>query len=177
MPSIMVTPLALIDDTIRARAPSHLLTLLGPDYMIDHHKSFDTPRHLRIKVNDIAWALPGQTEPRNHHAKSVLAFVDSWDRKAPMLVHCWAGISRSTASMFMALCKLNPKVDELAILRRMRRLAPHIAPNPLLVAHADQLLGREGRMVDALDAIGPAIPASEGFLFELPATITPGDLD
>ena len=177
MPSIMVTPLSLIDDTIRSRAPSHLLTLLGPGYMIDHHRSFDTPRHLRIKVNDIAAALPGQTEPRNHHAQSVLNFVDSWDRTAPMLVHCWAGISRSTASMFMALCKLNPEVDELAILRRMRRLAPHIAPNRLLVAHADDLLGRDGRMVDALDAIGPAIAASEGFLFELPATIKPGDLD
>lgn len=177
MPRIMVTPLAIIDATIRSHGPSHLLTLLGPDYMIAHHRAFDPQRHLRIQVNDIAAPLHGQTEPRAPHADAVLRFVDTWDRKAPMLIHCWAGISRSTASMFMALCKLNPEVDELAILRRMRKLAPHIAPNRLLVAHADDLLNRNGRMVDALDEIGPAIAASTGFLFELPAAISRGELD
>lgn len=177
MPSIMVTPLALIDVAIRARKPSHLLTLLGPDYMIGHHHTFTRDRHLRIKVHDIASVLPGQTEPRANHAEAVLTFIDGWDRTAPLLIHCWAGISRSTASMYMALCKLNPEADETAILRKMRTLAPHIAPNRLLVAHADDLLKRDGRMVDALDAIGPASGADMGFLFELPALLAPGDLD
>ena len=171
MPRIMVTPLSLVDETVRAHAPSHLLTLLGPDYMIEHHGAFAPPRHLRIQVNDIAAPIAGQTEPSAGHAARVLAFVDDWDRSAPMLIHCWAGISRSTASMFMALCKLNPERDETDILARMRRLAPHIAPNRLLTAHADALLGRGGRLVDALDAVGPARPASEGYLFELPAFI------
>ena len=131
---------------------------------------------ISFQVNDIAAPIAGQTEPSAGHAARVLAFVDDWDRSAPMLIHCWAGISRSTASMFMALCKLNPERDETDILARMRRLAPHIAPTRLLTAHADDLLGRGGRMVDALDAVGPARPASEGYLFELPAFI-PGEAD
>lgn len=171
MPKIMVTPLSVIDEIILAHRPSHMLTLLGPDYMIDHHRSFETPRHLRVKIHDIASVLPGQTEPRSVHAEQVLAFADTWDRSAPMLIHCWAGISRSTASMFMILCKLNPQADEVGILRRMRDLAPHIAPNRLLVAHADDLLNRQGRMVDALDAVGRGRPADMGYHFELPALL------
>lgn len=169
MPRIFVAPLSLIDDVIRIEEVTHLITLLGADYMINEHRAIAAGRHLRIEVNDIAVPLPGQTEPQRRHAEQVLAFVDDWDRSKPLVIHCWAGISRSTASMFMILCKLNPSVPELDILKEMRRLAPHIAPNRLLTAHADDLLGRDGRMVDAIDLVGPARPASEGFPFELPA--------
>lgn len=171
MPKIIVTPLSLIEETIRSEGPSHLLSLLGPDYMIPAHKAFDAPRHLRVSIHDIAAPALGQTEPAAIHAQSVLEFADSWDRVKPMLIHCWAGISRSTASMFMILCKLNPQVSEVEILKRMRDLAPHISPNRLLTAHADDILGRGGRMVDALDAVGPAQVADIGFLFHLPVVI------
>ena len=172
MPRILVTPLSLIETVISGERPSHLLSLLGPDYMIDAHPAFAADRHLRISVNDIASVLPGQVEPQAAHVASVLRFAETWDHDSPMLIHCWAGISRSTASMFMILCKLNPQMAEVDILRRMRALAPHIAPNRLLVAHADAQLGRDGRMMDALDQVGPSRPADIGFRFELPAQIS-----
>jgi predicted protein tyrosine phosphatase len=173
MPKILVTPLAEIEKVIGLDRPSHLLSLLGPDYMIGAHPRFPDGRHLRIEIHDIAFAMDGQREPRRAHVDQVLAFADDWDRTSPMLIHCWAGISRSTASMFMILCKLNPGTDELGILRRMRRLAPHIQPNRLLVALADERLGRDGRMVEALDAAGPADLATMGYRFELPALLDP----
>ena len=173
MSKLIVTPLSLIEQTILRERPSHLLSLLGPDYMIDAHGAFETARHLRISVHDISNALPGHTEPTRAHAVEVLAFADTWDRKRPMLIHCWAGISRSTASMFMILCKLNPEVRELDILRRMRTRAPHVKPNGLLTAHADTLLGRDGRMVDALDLVGAADMVEMGRYFEIPATLSP----
>lgn len=171
MPSVLVCPLSHIDDVIAQRSASHLISLLGPDYMIAPHRAIEASNHLRVEVHDIAEVLPGQVEPQRRHAERVLAFAGGWDRARPLVIHCWAGISRSTASMFMILCKLNPDVPEVRILREMRRLAPHIAPNRLLVAHADDLLGRSGRMVDAVDLIGPAIAASEGFPFDLPADL------
>ena len=169
MSRIIVCPLSRIDDVIKAERASHLLTLLGPDYMIGHHGAMAADRHLRLRVNDIPESLPGQIAPQRSHAEQVLAFADAWDRTQPMVIHCWAGISRSTAAMWMTLCRLNPDADELEVLSAMRARAPHIAPNRLLVAHADDLLGRDGRMVDALDAVGPAVAASEGFPFFLPA--------
>jgi predicted protein tyrosine phosphatase len=171
MPRILVCPLSHIDDVIAARGASHLISLLGPDYMIPPHRAIATANHLRVEVHDIAEMLPGQLAPQRRHAEHVLAFGGRWDRAKPLVIHCWAGISRSTASMFMILCKLNPSVPEIDILREMRRLAPHIAPNRLLVAHADDLLGRDGRMVDAVDLIGPAVAASEGYPFDLPADL------
>jgi len=169
MSRIIVCPLSHIDDVIRMEGASHLLTLLGPDYMIDAHGAIAADRHLRLGVHDIAEILPGQIAPQRNHAAQVLEFADAWDRTSPMVIHCWAGISRSTAAMWMTMCKLNPGHDELDILRAMRDRAPHIAPNRLLVAYADELLGRDGRMVDALDAVGPAEAVSEGFPFYLPA--------
>ncbi|MFT3808923.1 MAG: hypothetical protein QM698_03330 [Micropepsaceae bacterium] len=169
MSRIIVCPLSRIDDVIKTERASHLLTLLGPDYMISHHGAMPEGRHLRVRVHDIPEPLPGQIAPQRGHAEQVLAFADTWDRVSPMVIHCWAGISRSTAAMWMTLCKLNPQADEFAILSAMRERAPHIAPNRLLVAHADDLLGRDGRMVDALDAAGPAIAASEGFPFSCPS--------
>jgi predicted protein tyrosine phosphatase len=169
MSRIIVCPLSKIDDVIRLEQASHLLTLLGPDYMIEAHGAIAADRHLRLKMHDIPERLPGQVAPQRTHAAEVLAFADRWDRSSPMVIHCWAGISRSTAAMWMTMCKLNPDADELEILRAMRERAPHIAPNRLLVAFADDLLGRQGRMVDALDTIGPARPASEGYPFFLPS--------
>jgi len=172
MSRIIVCPLSRIDDVIALEKASHLLTLLGPDYMIEAHGAIARDRHLRLKLHDIAEILPGQMPPQREHAAQVLAFANTWDRSSPMVIHCWAGISRSTAAMWMTLCKLNPDADELDILSAMRDRAPHIAPNRLLVAFADELLGRDGRMVDALDAVGPAQAASEGFPFFLPADFT-----
>ena len=171
MPKILVTPLAEIEKVIGLDRPSHLLSLLGPDYMIEAHPRFPQGRHLRVSIHDIAEALEGQIAPARIHVDQVLKFADSWDRTSPMLIHCWAGISRSTASMFMILCKLNPDVDELSILQRMRRLAPHIQPNRLLVTFADERLGRDGRMIEALDAVGRGEPATMGCRFELPALL------
>lgn len=173
MSKLIVTPLSLIEETILRERPSHMLSLLGPDYMIDAHGAFETAKHLRISVHDISNALPGHTEPTRQHATEVLAFADTWDGTRPMLIHCWAGISRSTASMFMILCKLNPQLRELDILRQMREQAPHVKPNGLLTAHADQLLGREGRMVDALDLVGPPDLVEMGRYFEIPAKLPP----
>lgn len=169
MSRIIVCPLSRIDDIIALEKASHLLTLLGPDYMIEAHGAIAPNRHLRLKLHDIAENQPGRTPPQREHAAQVLAFADAWDRTSPMVIHCWAGISRSTAAMWMTLCKLNPDADEYDILSAMRERAPHISPNRLLVAYADELLGRDGRMVDALDAAGPADPVHEGFPFFLPA--------
>ena len=174
--TIYVAPLSKVEHTIASRAVSHLVTLINNDTPVPTPASIAKERHLRLAMNDICEPADGLVLPGEHHVAELVRFTLDWHRAAPLLIHCWAGISRSTASMFMALCKLNPGVSEVAILKRMRALAPHIAPNRLLVAHADDLLGRDGRMVDALDEIGPAIPASEGFLFELPAAITQADL-
>jgi len=86
-----------------------------------------------------------------------------------MLIHCWAGISRSTASAFAIACERNPHADEHAIALALRRAAPHAYPNRRLVALADDILGRRGRMIEAVEAMGDNNFAMEGVPFDLPA--------
>ena len=54
-----------------------------------------------------------------------------------MLIHCWAGISRSTAAAYVALCALNPHADERTLANRLRSASPQASPNPRIVALAD----------------------------------------
>ena len=103
------------------------------------------------------------------HIERVLAFVRGWNRSAPMVVHCYAGISRSTASAFAAACALNPHRDEISIARQIRAASPIAQPNRLIVSLADKVLGREGRMLRALNEMGPGSMMVEGrpFVVEL----------
>ncbi|HEX3709390.1 MAG TPA: protein tyrosine phosphatase, partial [Pseudolabrys sp.] len=97
----------------------------------------------------------------------LIDFVGGWDRAAPMVVHCFAGISRSTAGAYVAACALNPRRNERDIAWAIRRASPTAQPNARIVSIADMLLGRDGRMVEAIETLGPADPALEGHPFRI----------
>ena len=85
-----------------------------------------------------------------------------------MLVHCWAGISRSMAATYIILCDRFGRGSELMAARAIRSRAPHAYPNALLVRHADELLGRQGRMIEAIRSIGAGKMVAEGDVVEFP---------
>jgi predicted protein tyrosine phosphatase len=90
-----------------------------------------------------------------------------WRQNAPLVVHCYAGVSRSTAAAFASVCALNPRSKETAIAAALRRASPTATPNSRIVALADELLGRQGRMIRAAEAIGPGIVTAEAEPFRL----------
>ncbi|AKF87341.1 Predicted protein tyrosine phosphatase [Myxococcus fulvus] len=68
-----------------------------------------------------------------------------------VLVHCEAGISRSTASALTLFAVwLGPGYEEEAV-ARVFQLVPEAWPNETLVRLADTRLGREGRLVAAVE--------------------------
>jgi predicted protein tyrosine phosphatase len=85
-----------------------------------------------------------------------------------MVMHCYAGVSRSTAAAFIALCALTHD-PEIAIARNLRRLSPSATPNRRLVALADDILSRQGRMVAAVDSIGRGADCFQGEVFWMDA--------
>ena len=86
-------------------------------------------------------------------------------------MHCWAGISRSTAAAYILAIAINPDLDKEALAQELRRRAPSATPNPLLVSMADEKLGRGGRMVAAIARIGRGADAFSGTPFILPLTL------
>lgn len=162
-----VCSLAALPETVRATGASHVLTVMANVEQVERPASVLPANHLRVAMDDITEHIDGFTAPCEAHVEKVLAFVRGWDRNAPMVVHCYAGISRSTASAFAAACLLNPQKDELAIARQIRAASPIASPNRLIVGLADSLLGRQGRMLRALDEMGPGSMTAEGRPFRI----------
>ena len=162
-----VCSLAALPDTVRATGASHVLTVMANIEQVMRPASVLPANHLKISMDDITEQMDGFTAPSEAHVEKVLGFVRGWERAAPMVVHCYAGISRSTASAFAAACLLNPQKDEAAIARAIRAASPIAQPNRLIVGLADKLLGRQGRMLRALDEMGPGSMMAEGRPFRI----------
>tara|TARA_R110000868_G_scaffold91679_5_gene254068 strand:- start:13577 stop:14092 length:516 start_codon:yes stop_codon:yes gene_type:complete len=165
---IYISPLSGVEDAIKRHGPSHLVSLLDPDSMISTPGGIDAARHLRLCVNDIATPVDTLTPPGEAHVAELISFIRDWDQASPLLVHCWAGISRSTAAAFIALCVLNENQSEDALAQLIRQRGAHAYPNRLMVRLADDLLRRKGRMRDAVEAMGPARATWEGVTFSVP---------
>lgn len=168
MPFIVVTPLSMLLQSIETHRPSHLVTLLSPEHMIETPPQIATARHLRLALNDVADALGMEAPPDEQHIARLIAFGRDWNAASPMLVHCWAGISRSMAAAYAVLCDRAGPGYEFEVARSLRAQAPHAFPNPLMVRLADTMLAREGRMVEAITAIGRGEIAAEGRCVILP---------
>jgi len=164
---IHVCSLAALPETVKSTGASHILTVMANVDQVQRPASVLEVNHLKVSMDDITEQMDGFLAPSDQHIEKVLNFVRGWDRSAPMVVHCYAGISRSTASAFAAACMLNPHRNEIEIARQIRERSPIASPNRLIVSLADKALGREGRMLRALDEMGPGSMTVEGRPFRV----------
>lgn len=166
---IHVCALSALPDVVAGCSASHLVTCLQDEILVETPALIRPECHVRLHVHDISEPMPGYAAPSEQHMARLIAFVRLWNGQGPMVIHCWAGISRSTAAAFVSLCALNPGVPELSIARRLRDASPTAWPNRLMIRLGDAALGRSGRMVAAVEAIGRGAGAYEAQPFSLPA--------
>jgi predicted protein tyrosine phosphatase len=164
---IHVCSLARLHETVEDTGARHVVSLIGDEARIERPTAIAEENHLWLRLHDISAPLDGHIMPDEEHIANLFSFVRRWDRRAPLVVHCYAGISRSTASAFASVCALNPRRDEASIARALRRASPTATPNIRIVSLADRLLGRNGRMVAAIETIGRGALAAEGIPFRL----------
>jgi len=166
---IHVCSLARLHDTVRESGARHVVTLIKDISLVHRPPSIAAQNHLLLDMDDIAEPIDGYVAPAEEHVGDLIRFVRAWPREAPMVVHCYAGISRSTAGAFVTACALNPQRDEAQIARAIRDASPTAMPNIRIVTLADRLLGRDGRMVAAVRSMGPGVMAyaSEPFRLDL----------
>ena len=166
---IHVCPLSAVPDVVTGCSASHLLTCLQDEIVVETPALIRPDLHVRLHVDDISQPIAGYVAPDEQHVAKLIDFAVSWGGQGPMVVHCWAGISRSTAAALISLCALNPEASERLIAKRLREASPTAYPNRLMIKLADAALGRKGRMVDAVESIGRGIVAQEARPFWLPA--------
>lgn len=164
---IHVCSLARLHDTVLETGARHVVTLMKNISQVRRPESVNAENHLLLDMDDISMPMEGYVAPCEDHVAQLLDFAGGWNRAAPLVVHCFAGISRSTAGAFIIACALNPKRDEGETARLLRASSPTAQPNIRLITLADDLLGRAGRMIAAVEAIGPGLAANEGVPFRL----------
>src|SRR6187402_2523896 len=166
---IHVCSLARLHDTVRETGARHIVTLIKDVSLVHRPATVLAENHLLLDMDDIVDHVDGYVAPAEEHVGELLRFVRKWDRTAPLVVHCYAGISRSTAGAFVTACALNPRRDELTIARALRAASHTATPNIRIVSLADRMLGRNGRMVTAIQSIGPGMAAyaTEPFRLDL----------
>jgi predicted protein tyrosine phosphatase len=167
--TILVSSLARAPGLIAERRPERIVSLLDPASPFPHPGE---SQHLRLEIHDIDLHEPHLTAPHETHVRDIIAFVEGWSLNAPILIHCWAGVSRSTATAFITACIHNPSTDEEEIAWALRRASPTATPNRRLVALADAELGRGGRMIAAAERIGRGVTDWQSFIEAHPFELT-----
>jgi len=164
---IHVCSLSRLYRTVEDTGAHHIVTLLKDVNLVHRPNTIAPANHLILGMDDITEPLNGYVAPADEHVIRLIAFVQRWNRARPLVIHCYAGISRSTAGAFVAACALNPQRDECSIARALRQASATAIPNIRIVSLADRVLGRNGRMTSAVEMIGRGTPAMEAEPFRL----------
>jgi predicted protein tyrosine phosphatase len=137
----------------REAGVTHLLSIMDPDTP-DPFVFADIPpeRRLTLRFHDVILPHPDYVRPERADMERVLAFGRTLPDGDPahLLVHCHMGISRSTAAATALLVQAHPHMAEDDVLAHVQAIRPRAWPNSVMIGHADQLLGREGRLLAAL---------------------------
>jgi len=108
---------------------------------------------------DIVQPTPEWPEaPTRNHVREVIRFAEGVAEDHNVLVHCAAGISRSSATALTILASKHERTREGAdrALRALLEVKREIHPNATIVRHADKLLGFKGVLVQRYKEIFPA---------------------
>jgi predicted protein tyrosine phosphatase len=170
---IFVCPLSKLLEMIERHKPTRVVSVLDPGSQFPELGSAYTDSHLRLEFHDIHFPILNYVLPAPAHVDRLLNFVSHWNPEESLLIHCRAGIGRSTATAYIAACFHNPQMDERHIAAALRRAAPFARPNEVLVRVADEALGRSGRMLAAITESGrnlPPLHLMEGEVFQIAST-------
>lgn len=165
MPRLHVCSWELLHETVRQTDASHVLTLMKNVDQVTTPAGIAPRHHLKLDFADILEERPGEVAPSATHVAGILDFVAGWDGARALVIHCYAGISRSTAGAFIAACALRPDLPEADVADMIRTRSPSAVPNARLIRFADGRMGRNGRMIAAVDRIGAGTGATTGTPF------------
>ena len=134
---------------------SHVLSILDPDWPVpEAFGAFGEHAKCELRFHDIIEDNPALVAPRREHVVELLAFgrdlLAEPRADAHLLVHCHAGVSRSTASMALLLAQAMPEVSGARIFDEILQIRPPAWPNLRILELGDPMLGRNGELVAAV---------------------------
>jgi predicted protein tyrosine phosphatase len=132
-----------------------VVSILDPDWPTPEDLAlYAGARRLMLRFHDEIDPHPGIILPDRADVAQLLAFGRglAQQRQAHLLVHCHAGVSRSTAAASLVLAQAAPERPAAAAIEAVAALRPQAWPNLRIIELGDELLGRGGEIVDATRA-------------------------
>lgn len=163
---LIISSLAGAADAFARHRPSRVISLLCEEEKVPEFPGLDPKKRLLLYVDQESCAAT-ITRAATDRAREIVDFARGWDGRGDVMIHCNRGVARSTAAAFIIMCIREPQTPEAELMTRLRKVAPHADPCPMLVSYADEILDRNGRMIDALDDLCPpstAISAPVAFV-------------
>ena len=167
---IVVCPFDRIDAAVEKYRPTAAISLVDNAASAPIINNLTAAQHLKLSLSMAEAEMMTTPCPSEEcgRIEKIIAFARQADWHHAMLIHCRLGLSRSPAAAFIIQCALAPERDEFLIAQEMRDISAKIDPSVMMVSMADDLLGRDGRMVDAIDAMPPAEDCIAGDTLEIP---------
>ena len=163
---IVVSSLGESTAAFQQYAPSHVVSILeGDEAAPPEFAALAPDKHLKLIENCSA---AENCDNETARCKRLISFAQSWDRQAPLLIHCHQGVARSMAAAFIIMCVVDEAASEKDLAARLRDAAPHADPNLLLVSEADEILGRQDRMIEAILGLCPCCATVDAPIVTLP---------
>jgi len=173
MTAIVVSPLSRIGEMAVRHKAREMVTLIAKEQAFHRPAVIAAERHLTLQMNDIAFkGNDTLIAPDDAHVLRLIEFAHAWDQSAPLLIHCWMGISRSPAAAIVVALALYPDQDERDLAARLRAVSPYATPNTRIIEIGDRLLQRNGKLVAAIKSIGRGADTDGNVPFVLPLTDT-----
>ena len=153
--TIYVSSLADMPGLVRRFGVRDLVSIIQPDAQPPTPPGIEPERHYRCAVHDIVEHRPGEVLPQADHIEALVKFLRTWDGEAPLLTHCHAGVSRSSAVALIA--HVLQTGDPAHSVKALRKASRYAWPNRRIVALADSIMGFDGALVDARENMGAPI--------------------
>lgn len=137
-----------------ARGVSHVLSILDPDRADPTaFATYGAHHRITLRFHDAIAPAPGVVLPEREDVEAILAFGREAARaggEVHILVHCHVGISRSTAAMASLFAQAEPETPAEALIARLHAQREKSWPNARMIAFADDILGRQGSLNEAV---------------------------
>ena len=142
-----------LEESLELYKPAYLVSLMENADSVSTPTYINTNNHLRLSFHDVEWEIPG-ISPSIADIEKIIELALRWKGgHEPIIVHCVAGVSRSSAAGLIIASVRQPN-NEAKLAWQLKQRAPYCHPNRLMIELADRALSLGGKLIDAVAYMG-----------------------
>ena len=124
-----------------------IISLLSPQQASEFEFTSQGSHHKLWLMDDVTFSAPGSRAPSSSQILEILEFSKTFQSSDRVLIHCYAGVSRSTAVAIGLLCQhgMHPSDSISAVDKQCLGMDP----NELILRHFDAVLGLKLSLLDS----------------------------